>query len=183
MVVACDIDNVLNNLQEAVTNLFNVRHNTKYTLNDFHNYNIENVLPFKEAMAMKDMYAETGIYNHVKPLVGSQDGLKKLIDYGHQVYLVADTISKIYDEKVQWVKHFFPFVDESHIVAMKHKHLFKCDCMIEDNIHNLLTGMSYHRICMDYPWNRDTRDYVYDIHRCHNWNEIINIINKLNEEE
>lgn len=183
MILCVDVDNVINNLQEAVTNLFNERHGTNYTLDDFHDYNVENVLPVKEAIAMKEMYGESGIYDHVKPITGSQDGIQKLINDGHQVYLVTDAIIKNYHEKVEWLHHFFPFVDDAHIVAMKHKHLFKCDIMYEDNMHNLLAGVSYHRVCMDYPWNRDGKDYVYDIHRCTNWGEFLDIVNKLNNEE
>ena len=183
MIIACDIDNVINNLQEAVINLFNERHGTTYTLDDFHDYNVENVLPVKEAIAMKEMFGESGIYDYVKPIVGSRDGLQKLINDGHQVYLVTDAVPKNYNEKIEWVKHFFPFIDEAHIVAMKHKHLFKCDLMYEDNIHNLLAGVSYHRVCMDYPWNRNVKDYVYDVHRCTCWNEFLNVVNKLNNGE
>jgi 5'(3')-deoxyribonucleotidase len=180
MIIACDIDNVICNLQEVVTNLFNERYDTKYTLDKFNTYNIENVLSVKEANTMKEIYGENGIYDIVKPIVGSQDALQKLIKAGHSVYLVTDAIPKIYNEKVEWVKHFFPFIDEAHIISMKHKHLFKCDIMIEDNLNNLLSGHHYERICLDYPWNRDVRDYVYNIHRCSNWNEITNAINKLN---
>lgn len=182
MIIACDIDNVINNLQEAVVNLFNERNGTNYTIDDFHDYNVENVLPVKEAVEMKDMYGESGIYDYVKPIAGSQDGIQKLINDGHKVYLVTDAVPKNYNEKMEWLHHFFPFVDDAHIVSMKHKHLFRCDLMCEDNMHNLLAGVNYHRVCIDYPWNRHGKDYVYDIHRCSNWNEFLNVVNKLNEE-
>lgn len=184
MIICCDVDNVINNLQEAITNQFNKRHGTNYTLNDFHDYNVENVLPVKEAIAMKEMYGESGIYDIVKPLSGSQEALQKLIGMGHQVYLVTDAIPKTYGEKVEWIHHFFPFIDDAHIAAMKHKHLFKCDVMIEDNLQNLLAGINYHRICFDYEWNRSARkDWVYEVYRCSNWEQIVNVINKINEKE
>ena len=183
MTIVCDVDNVICNLQDAVISLFNERHGTNYTLDDFNDYNVENVLPLKEAVLMKDMYSESGIYDYVKPLAGSQDGLKKLVDDGHSVYLVTDTPPQIYNEKVEWIKHFFPYIDQGRIVAMKHKHMFKCDLMIEDNANNLLSGVSYHRVCMDYPWNKNVKDHVYDIHRCNNWDDVLNIVNKLKEEE
>lgn len=183
MIIACDVDNIICNLQEAVTNLFNKRWHTNYTLDDITEYNVENVLPMKQANKMKKIYGENGIYSHVKPIEGAQNALQKLIANGHQVYLVSDVIPKIYNEKVEWLKHFFPFIDESHIVAMKHKNLFKCDIMIEDNMQNLISGVHYHRICLDYPWNRKVHDEAYGIHRCNNWNEIANVVNKLNEEE
>lgn len=183
MIIACDVDNVLNNLQEAVIELFNERHGTNYTVDYFHDYNVENVLPVKEAIAMKEMYSENGIYDYVKPLAGSQEGLQKLINDGHHVYLVTDAIPSGYGEKVEWIHHFFPFVNDAHIVAMKHKHLFKCDLMYEDNMRNLLAGVSYHRVCMDQPWNRHGKDYVYDIHRCSSWKEFLDIVDNLDEKE
>ena len=183
MIIACDIDNVINNLQEAVTNLFNERHGTNYTIDSFTDYNIENTLSVKEAVAMKEMYSEDGIYDYVKPIDGSKNALQKLIKDGHQVYFVTDAIPSIYNEKVGWLRHFFPFVNEDHIVAMKHKHLFKCDVMIEDNIQNLLSGVHYHRICFDYPWTKNVHDWAYGIYRCSNWDEILNAVNKLKEQE
>lgn len=183
MIFAIDVDNVLNNLQEAVITLFNERYNTHYTMEGFKDYNVENVLPMHEAIIMKKMYAEEGLYNLVKPIAGSQEALEKLINMGHQVYLVSDVIPKTYSEKTEWIRHFFPFIDEGHIVAMKHKHLLRCDVMIEDNLHNLLSGVHYNRICFDYPWNRSIRDYAYNIHRCNNWKQIMDAINKINEEE
>lgn len=183
MIIACDIDNVLNNLQEVVLDLFNERHGTHYTMDDFHDYNVENVLAVKEAIDMKKMYGDKKIYDHVKPMPGAQESLQKLSNDGHQVYLVTDALPQNYNEKIQWLHHFFPFIEDSHVVAMKHKHLFKCDLMIEDNAQNLLSGIYYYRVCMDYPWNRKVTDYVYDIHRCKNWNEIIDVVNKLNEKE
>ena len=183
MIIACDIDNCLNNLQESVVNLFNSRHGTNYNLNNFTEYNVENILSVKEATIMKAMYGEDGIYSNVRPLQGAHDALQKLLNDGHSVYLVTDAIPSTYEEKIKWIKHFFPFIDDAHIVAMKHKHLFKCDIMIEDNVQNLISGVHYHRICLDYPWNRNVTDYVYDIYRCSNWKQIVDVVNKINNEE
>ena len=88
-----------------------------------------------------------------------------------------------YGEKVEFIHRYFPFIDDSHIVAMKHKHLFRCDVLIEDNLANLLAKPYYHRICFNYPWNESKKDYVYDIHRCYNWDDVITAINKINDGE
>jgi 5'(3')-deoxyribonucleotidase len=183
MIYCVDIDNTINNLQEAVTNLFNERYGTDYSIDTFDKYDIANVLSVKEANLMQDMYSEKGIYDYVKPIKGSQEALKKLIKNGHQVYLVTDAISSIYDEKVRWVKHFFPFIGDEYIVAMKHKHLFRCDVMIEDNLQNLLAGQHYDRVCINYKWNSDVYDDVYGIYRCSGWDDVMNAVNKLNDKE
>lgn len=183
MIIACDVDNVICNLQEVVVNLFNERCGASYTLNNFTEYDVMNVLPTQDAMVMRDMYGEHGLYNKVKPIPGAADSLQKLINEGHQVYLVTDAIPKTYGEKVEFIHRYFPFIDDSHIVTMKHKHLFRCDVMIEDNLANLLAKPYYHRICFNYPWNESTKDYVYGIYRCYNWDDVMTAVNEINELE
>jgi 5'(3')-deoxyribonucleotidase len=183
MVLCIDVDNTLCNLQEVVVELFNKKYGSHYKLNDFTEYDIINILPTRDAIAMKDMYGEACLYDKVKPMPGAQEALEKLINLGHNVSLVTDAIPKNYGEKVAFIKRFFPYIDESHIVCMKHKWMFKCDVMIEDNLQTLLAKPSYHRICFNMPWNKSNRDYVYDIHRCYNWNDVLAAINKINEVE
>ncbi len=183
MVIMVDVDDVICNLQETVVKLFNKRFKTNYTLNDFTEYDIMNILPTHDALAMRDIYGESGLYDRVKPIPGAQETLEKLINLGHQVYLVTAAVPTTYGEKVAFIKRFFPYIDESHIVSMKHKWLFKCDVMIEDNLQTLLAKPNYHRICFDSPWNQTNKDWVYGIHRCHNWNDILVAVNKISELE
>ena len=184
MIIAVDVDNVLNNLQKEVLHQFGSHYDKpNYTLEDCHDYDMVNNFPLKDAMDIKDLYKSPNIYSFVKPLPGAYDGLQKLVNAGHQVYLVTDAQPENYFQKIQWLEHYFPFIERSHIVAMAHKWLFKCDVLIEDNLQNLLTGHHYERICLDYPWNQATHDWVYDIHRCNNWEDIVGVINKLNENE
>ena len=183
MIIVVDVDDVICNLQEVVVDLFNKRYGSKYTVNDFTEYDVMNVLPTQDAIVMKDMYGESGLYDKVKPMLGAKEGLEKLINLGHQVYLVTAAIPKTYGEKVAFINRFFPCIDESHIVCMKHKWMFKADVLIEDNLQTLLAKPYYHRICFDKPWNRQVNDWTYDIHRCYNWNEIVEVVNKINDLE
>ena len=181
MIIAIDIDDTLCNLQEVVIELFNNRYGSNYTIEDFTSYDIMNVLPTQDAIVMKDMYGEYGLYDKIKPIPGAKEALEKLINLGHQIYLVTAAIPKNYDEKVNFIHRFFPYIDDGHIVAMKHKWMFKADVMIEDNLQTLLAKPYYHRICFDRPWNRAVKDWTYDIHRCYNWNEIVEVVNKIND--
>jgi 5'(3')-deoxyribonucleotidase len=150
---------------------------------DFTEYDIMNVLPTQDAIVMKDMYGESGLYDKVKPMPGAQKALEKLINLGHQVYLVTASIPKTYGEKVAFIQRFFPYIDESHIICMKHKHLLRCDIMIEDNLQTLLAGQHYHRVLFDRPWNKFDRDWVYGINRCNSWTKILDEVNQINEWE
>lgn len=183
MTIAVDMDNVLCNLQEVIIDLFNKRHGTNYTMEDFTDYDVAQILPKNEAILMKTMYGEDNLYSNVKPLPGAQNAIEKLINTGHQVYVVSDVIPKTYAEKVEWLRFYFPQIDEGHIVAVKHKHMFKADILIEDNMANLLASPHYHRICLSYPWNVNTNDWVYNVFRCKNWNEIVAVVNEINDGE
>lgn len=183
MVLCVDVDDTLCNLQEVVIELFNNKFGSNYTLEDFTEYDVMNVLPTQDAIVMKDLYGTHGLYNKVKPIPGAQEALEKLINLGHQVYLVTAAIPETYGEKVAFIRRFFPYIDDGHIVAMKHKHMFKCDIMIEDNLQALLAKPYYDRICFDRPWNRVVNDWTYGIHRCKNWNEIVEVVNKINDGE
>ena len=183
MIIACDIDDTIANLQETVIKIFNKRYCANYTLEDFHDFNIMNVLPVEEATKFLAIYGETGVYDLVKPFVGSQDGLRKLINDGHQVYLASNIVPETHSEKVAFIQRYFPFIDPSRIIAIKDKWLLRADIMIEDNLDNLLAKPYYHRILMDRPWNQSNKDYVYDIHRCKTWDEIVKTVNKIYEEE
>ena len=183
MVLCVDVDDVVCNLQEVVIDLFNKRYGANYKLEDFTEFDIMNILPTQDAIVMRDMYGETGLYDKVKPMPGSQKALEKLVNFGHQVYLVTAAIPKTYDEKVAFIKRFFPCIDESHIICMKHKWLLNCDVMIEDNLQTLLEKPHYLRILMNRPWNQSSKDWVYGINRCNNWSEILEVVNKINEQE
>ena len=145
MIIAIDVDNVINNLQEVVIKLFNKRYNTKYTVADFTEYNVDHCLTKDHAAKMQAMYGESGLYDHVKPLAMAQKSLQKLVNDGHSVYLVTDSIADTYGEKVAWIKHYFDCIDDSHIICMKHKWLLRCDVMIEDKYDTLIAKPYYHR--------------------------------------
>ena len=183
MVICIDVDDTICNLQEVVINIFNERYGTHYTIDNFTEYDIMNVLPTQDAIIMKEIYGESGLYNKVKPIPGAQDAIEKLINLGHQIYLVTAAVPKTYGEKVSFIQRFFPYIDEGHIVAMKHKWMFKADVMIEDNLQALLAKPYYHRICFDRSWNRQVNDWTYDIHRCKSWSEIVAVVNKINDGE
>lgn len=181
MVIMIDVDGVLNNLQDAVIKIFNERYGTSYTVNDFKNYNVSECLNKIDAINFVKIYSEKGIYDFVNPLNGAQNAINKLKKQGHEVYIVTDAAPSIFEEKVGWIKFHFPSIDESHIISMKHKWLFRCDIMCEDNLDNLLGGYHYERICFDCPWNRTVRDEVYGIHRVNNWGDALNTINKISQ--
>lgn len=183
MIIACDVDGVLNNLMDVTLEVYNNAYETSYTLDDITTYNLENCFEPEVAERMKAIFDNPAVWKNVKPIEGSQDGLETLINKGHQIYLATNNNPDTYGEKVKWIKRFYPFIEPSKIICIKDKWMLRADVIIEDCLQTLLSKPYFHRVLMDYPWNQSTKDYVYDIHRCFNWHEIVDVINKINEEE
>lgn len=183
MVICCDVDGVLNDLMQVTLGIYNERNHASIKLDDITCHGLENCFEPNIANGIKSIFNEPSLWGKVKPITGSQDALKRLINDGHQVYIITNNPPHTYSQKFDWIKHYYPFIDSSKIICMKDKWMFRCDIMIEDCIETLLEKPYYHRVLMNQPWNQSNKDYVYDIHRCHNFDDIIAAVNKINDGE
>lgn len=183
MILVFDFDDTLNNLQETVIEIYNERHHTRYTLSDCIHYDMEDCFPVGMANEIKSLYADPKTYERVKPLSGAKNMLQKLVNSGHQVYIATHNWPQQFNTKAQWIKHHFPCMDEAHIIAISHKHLLRCDIMVEDKLDNLLAKPYYYRICMNRPWNQDVYDEVYGICRVNDCQEVLSAIKCIEKEE
>lgn len=182
-IINCDVDGVLNNLMDATIEIYNKRYGANYTLKDVTHYHLENCLEPDVANKMKAIFKEKDIWNKVKPVSNSRDGLQRLIRDGHEVYLATDNNPHTFGNKVDWILHYYPFIDKSKIICITDKSLLRCDIMIEDCLEKLVAGQHYHRILMNQNWNQSNKDWIYGIHRCYNWDEIVAAVNKISELE
>ena len=49
MTIMIDIDDTICNMQQTAINIFNSRYNTKYTMDDFRDYDVMNCMPIDHA--------------------------------------------------------------------------------------------------------------------------------------
>ncbi len=75
-----------------------------------------------------------------------------------------------------------PEIPWSHVIVTSNKSLVKGDVLVDDGLHNLYEG-SYIKVLFDKPWNREVdKDKLTDIiHRIHNWDEIVKLIEELDK--
>lgn len=183
MIIACDFDDVLNNLSERVIELYNAQSGKNIQISNITAYNFYDCLDKDDAGGMIKLFKNKLLWDSLTPIPGATDGLQKLIDFGYRVYIVTATAPENFVWKVEWLKRHFPFFNSDNVVRLKDKSLFKCDIMIDDCLDNVLKNKLCHKIVFDYPWNRnEAKDFVYNIHRCTSWSEILDAINKIEEE-
>lgn len=179
MIIMCDIDDVLNNLVEKTIELYNSRYNKSIRVEDITSYSFEECLPKEEVAVILSLFKEKKLWNSLSPVAGASAGLKALIKQGHQIYFATATSPINFEWKVNWCAEHFPFINSDNIIRVVDKSVLKCDIIIDDYMENLIGNTAY-RICFDRPWNRNEKmDFVYDIHRAHNWKEIVAAVNEI----
>ena len=182
-VIAVDMDCVLNNLMNKTLEIYNAQSGKNIQMSDLTSYNFYDCLNKKDAEGIVKLFKNKAMWDSLTPIEGSREGLRKLVEMGHRVYIVTATVSENWPWKIAWIKKYFPFFNTDNIVRMMDKSLFKCDIMIEDYYEQLINNRLCHKICLDYPWNRDeNKDFVYDVHRCKNWKEILEAVNQIEKE-
>lgn len=187
LVIACNIDGVLNNPCEHILKIFNEKTRDNLSINDFKHYDIYRCLEYDDAKYFEQLMQDLSNWNDLAPDEGSQAILSKIVQDGHHVYLVTSTDPSKVDFKWKWVKKYFPYWLQANFVALKDKYRFDCDVMIDDCFESLVKGCTYHRVIFDRPWNRgyreDTVDSLYGITRVKNWNDMYKTIHDIAEKE
>lgn len=182
MIIVCDIDGILNNLAERAIEVYNSRNNKTIQVSDITSYNFYDCLSKEDADGIVLLFKEKELWDSLKPLEGSQNGLKQLIKKGYRIYLATATDPINFGWKMAWLKQYYPFLSEDSIIRIMDKSLLKADVLIDDCLDNLISSFA-ERVCLDHPWNHnELKDYAYGIRRAYNWSDIVNIINTIDKE-
>lgn len=183
MIIAVDFDNILNNLTEKTLEVHNAQSGKNIKMSELTSYNFYDCLDKTDADGMVKLFKNKILWDALTPIDGSREGLQKLIDTEHRVYIVTATAPENFLWKISWLKKYFPFFNSDNVIRMKDKSLFKCDIMIEDCYEQLIKNKLCHKICLDYPWNRDeTKDWVHGTYRCQSWIQIVEAVGKIQNE-
>ena len=183
MIIACDMDSVINNLTEKMLELYNAQSGKNIQMSELTAYNFYDCLSKEDADGLIKSFKNKALWDSLSPIKDSRAGLQKLIDAGHKVYIVTATAPDNFAWKCTWMRKYFPFFQIDNIIRMQDKSLFKCDIMIDDCYDNLIKNKLCHKIVLDYPWNRDeAKDWVHGTYRCKNWIEIVDAVNKIQDE-
>jgi 5'(3')-deoxyribonucleotidase len=182
MVIMCDVDGILNDLVPKTLEMYNKQSGKNFTIDDINQYNFYDCLSKEDADGIVALFKDKSLWDSLKPLPGSQEGVRKLLEKGHKIYLATATAPYNFEWKISWLEHFFPFINTNNVIRIIDKSLLNADILIDDCLDHLTKNIC-HRICLEWPWNHDKhKDYIYDIHRCYSWDDIVIAVNKIEKE-
>ena len=181
MTILVDLDNVLINTGQAWVDVLNKRYGTTVKYSDVSEWEITKFFP---NLSRDEVYAplSTGeVWSCASPIDGAQDGLKKLIADGHDVYVVTasslNTIGKKWKEILQ---KFFPIIKHNNVIVASHKQMISADVLIDDAPFNL-EGGKYFGILFDAPHNSSYDECGSGFVRAHNWDDVYRVISNIED--
>lgn len=184
MIICCDMDCVLNDLVPKILTMYNKQSGKSIVMEDLTSYSFHDCLNKEDADSLTRLFKVKALWDSLSPIKGAKEGLQKLIDAGNRVFIATATAPENLPWKIQWIKKHFPFFNPDNVIRIMDKSVLKTDILIEDNMDQLVNHKLCHRICLNYPWNQhgEDKDFVYNIHRCNSWTEILEAINNIKEE-
>ncbi len=182
MRILVDMDDTIEQLLKAWLDAVNKKYGRSVAYDDIREWDIS--LPYP-GLTKEQVYGtalEPGFWKNVEPMPGAPEALKKLMDDGHEVLIVTATPYMSVPEKMEdLLFKWFPFLSWDQVIITFRKQLIKGDVLIDDGVHNL-EGGDYKKILMTAPHNRNYDAEAHGMIRVHNWDEILQVIERLKTE-
>ena len=172
MVILVDMDDVLEQLVEAMVKYNNMHYGTNVRACDVVEWNLARAFPsLTREMVYSPEYDED-FWATVEPMPDADKVLRRLIDDGHEIYVVtASTYETLKQKMDDLLFRWFPFLDWDHVIVTANKHMINGDVLIDDGPHNL-TGGNYRKLLFDRPHNRSFDEKSVNAVRVYDWDGI-----------
>ena len=182
MKILLDFDEVINIMVQHWVDTLNCVYGTSVKFEDVNEWDMHKEFPaLTEDEIYNPLHLQT-FWNGVEIMPGAKEGIQALLAQGHDIYIVTSAHPDTIKWKAKWLQRELPEIPWSHVIVASNKSLIKGDILVDDGLHNLYDG-SYIKVLFDKPWNRnvDKSKFTDIIHRVHNWDEIIDLIDNLNK--
>lgn len=176
LIILIDMDDTIEDLSDAWSRWLSAKYGLSVSKFDLRDWDVTKAFP---TLSAKEVYAPLytdEFWETVHPLDGADEVLRKLIDDGHEVYIVTASTYQTLKTKMEYVLfRYFPYLTWNNVIVTYNKQMIKGDILIDDGPHNLIGG-SYIPILMDAPHNHSFDNNKHNIQRVYNLSEAYGII-------
>lgn len=187
MKILLDQDEVLCQLVSRVVQYWNEDHPADpKTIEDIRSWDIASNLGATGQDFLRSVLRYSHLYEYLDPVDGAVEGVRELLDMGHQVRVVTHIpkfATTAYDGKCQWLRDHLPFFPLEDFCAYSHKDEVEGDVLLDDGPHNIQRWTDRGRwgVVFERPWNR--KFYPTDLpggdarfSRVRSWSEFLSSI-------
>lgn len=174
--ILIDMDDTIEYLTPAWIAWLNERYGTSVTEDDIHDYDMTKAFPTLTMQQVCEPLFSVGLWYTVKPVPGARYAIERLLNDGHEIYIVTSSNLRTIDTKIRQVLFkYFPMIDADHVIVSRKKQIIRGDILIDDYQENLIGG-DYLKIMITAAHNRDFDVSGTDINRCDNWDEVYELV-------
>lgn len=177
LTILVDFDDVMNNFCEVWIDELNNLYGTNVKLEDVTDWDIKPLFPkvSKNQLYMPLYWDE--FWRKVKPKVGAVEGLKTLVDQGHDVVVVTAAAPETIAPKTRNVLFkYFPFLTNDNLIVTSRKDLIRGDVIIDDAPHNLESSHCCVKILVSAPHNKEVNARYCGYIRVSDWDQICSVV-------
>lgn len=168
--ILCDADDTIENLTSHWLDELNRKHNKNVKKEDLKIWDLTTAYPdLTPEMVLEPLYCNE-FWSRITPIEDSAYYLEKLLEDGHELFIVTASIYETFDAKVAKLLELFPFLKSEQIILAQYKQIISGDVLIDDAVHNLLGG-SYRKLLFNQPNNSYFNEKEYDITRVFSWKD------------
>lgn len=182
MRILLDMDQILAKWTERVVEWWNEDNGTALTPDDIHGWNVGEWLGPGGVYFVRSCCRYPEFYRDLEPVEGAIQGVRKLIDDGHDVQIataVPRAAPMAYVGKVEWIRRQMPFFDLVNLVAIHRKDTLAGDILFDDGAHNIEDFAKTGRmtVMLEKAWNAGVR--VEPTKRVKHWNEFVKFVDEV----
>ncbi len=182
MRILIDMDDVLERLIDGWVAYLNERFGTDVRPENVRSWNMGDNFP---ALTREQVYSavdDPQLWDYVTPMPGAAEAVRRLMDRGHEIYVVTATDYPTLATKMDKVLfRYFPMFDWDHVIITRNKQMVRGDVLIDDGPHNL-SGGEYRGILFESYHNRTFDETAVGAVRARNWDEVLEIITEMETE-
>ena len=172
LTILIDADDVLDDLLPAWVAVLNRLSGQNLTPEDIDGWYIPQYYP---TLPVETVYAVTDqpeLWDTVGAVPGAVDGLKSLLDAGHQVRIVSASHYSSLRFKIPRLLELFPYLSWYNFIITSNKELVRGDIIVDDNPDNMMDPSKFN-ILFDRPHNRSCNEAGRGAVRVHDWDEVL----------
>lgn len=176
--IITDFDDVLTNMVQKLVKVYNDESGDNISIDAITSWNIEDFVLPEWKDKIRDYFNRPGWFRDVCPREDAIEVTKKIIEDGDELFIASAYVAVSCNDKYEYLKEFFPFINSRNLIFINHKHLIDADYLIDDGEHNLLEFVGT-PIVFDKPWNKSCvkTKYGRTIPRAKDWHDVYRIIN------
>ncbi len=181
MTILVDMDDTIEQLLQAWVREINKQYDQHLAYEDVLTWDISEVCPELTKEQVMAIPFQPGFWRTVDPVPGAAEALQRLMDAGHEIFIVTATYPESVPEKMNdLLFKYFPFLTWDQVIITRNKQMIRGDVLIDDGIHNLVGG-DFVKVLMTAPHNKNYDAEANGMIRVNNWTEIENLIPRIEE--